>query len=248
MGAPVPDPTPQALAESQAEEDSRVPVKIGKRALDLLSRGPDTVHAARVGEPSLQSPPPVLAPDVVKQGNDVVLAASKGQPIPNAPALNPTAAAESAAIANGTAPPRTGQPATTLTLQDVQEGQGGGSTGNTVTVEVPTANTPAGEGATGAASTPVEPPASTPPANNTAPIIAPVGPTNNQPLPAIEKPAEAPQQINEVPAGQRQAQVQTGATASGKPTKKSKKVPYDKKDESSSKHKKKEGVHKLNPF
>ena len=248
MGAPVPDPTPQALAESQAEEDSRVPVKIGKRALDLLSRGPDTIHAARVGEPSLQSPPPVLAPDVVKQGTDVMVAAEKGQPLPNAPALNPTPTAESAAIANGTAPPRTGQPATTLTLQDVQEGQGGGSAGNTVTVEVPSANTNAGEGATGAASTPTEPPANTAPATTAAPIIAPVGPTNNKPLPAVEKPAEAPQQINEVPSGQRQAQVQTGANASGKPTKKAKKVPYDKKDESSSKHKKKSGIDKLNPF
>ena len=247
MGAPVPDPTPQALAESQAEEDSRVPVHIGKRALDLLSRGPDTVHAARVGEPSLQSPPPVLAPEVIKQSTEVMTAAAKGQPLPNAPALNPAAAAESAAIANGTAPPRTGQPATTLTLQDVQEGQGGGSTGNSVTVEVPSANTAAGEGATGAASTPTESPANTAPAAN-APIIAPFGPTDNKPLPAVEKPAEAQQQINEVPAGQRQAQVQTGANASGKPTKKVKKVPYDKNDESSSKHKKKGGLHKLNPF
>ena len=248
MGAPVPDPTQQALAESQAEEDSRVPVRIGKRALDLLSRGPDTVHAARVGEPSLQSPPPVLAPEVMKQSTDVMLAAQKGQPLPNSPALNPEGnAAEAAAIANGTAPPRTGQPAptTNLTLQDVQEGS---NPGNSVTVEVPSSNTTTGAGATGAATTPAESPANAAPATNAgAPLIAPVGPTNNQPLPAVEKPADAAQQINEVPANQRQAQVQTGANASGKPNKK-KKVPYDKKDESSSKHKKKSGIDKLNPF
>ena len=44
------------------------------------------------------------------------------------------------------------------------------------------------------------------------------------------------------------AQVATGATASGKPNNKKKKAPFDKKDESSSKHKKKTGVDKLNPF
>jgi len=245
MGAPVPDPTQQALAESQAEEDSRVPVRVGKRALDLLSRGPDTVHAARVGEPSLQSPAPVLAPEVMKQSTDVMIAAQKGQPLPNSPALNPEGnAAEAAAIANGTAPPRTGQPTpTNLTLQDVQEGS---NPGNSVTVEVPSANTTTGEGTTGVSTTPA--PANTAPTTTPgAPLIAPVGPANNQPLPAVEKPAEAPQQINEVPANQRQAQVQTGANASGKPTRK-KKVPYDKKDESSNKHKKKTGVDKLNPF
>lgn len=248
MGAPVPDPTPQALAESQAEEDSRVPVRIGKRALDLLSRGPDTVHAARVGEPSVQSPEPVLAPQVIDQSKNVMMAAQIGKPLPNSPALNPAGnAAESAAIANGTAPPRTGQPATTnLTLQDVQEGS---NPSNSVSVEVPSANSTTGEGTTGAATTPAESPANAAPATTPGqPLIAPVGPENNKPLPAIEKPVEAAPQINEVPAGQRQAQVQTGANASGKPSKKKKKVPYDKKDESSSKHKKKEGIDKLNPF
>ncbi len=68
--------------------------------------------------------------------------------------------------------------------------------------------------------------------------------TTNQPLPAVDKPAETPRQVNEVQPG---TQVQTGANASGKPNKK-KKAPYDKKDESSSKHKKKKGLDKLNPF
>ncbi|MGB9029126.1 MAG: outer membrane protein assembly factor BamD, partial [Acidobacteriaceae bacterium] len=67
MGKPVPDPSAQALAESQAEEDSRVSVRLGSRAVQLLGRGPNTVKAARVGEPSLNSPPPVLAPEVVKE-------------------------------------------------------------------------------------------------------------------------------------------------------------------------------------
>ena len=71
-----------------------------------------------------------------------------------------------------------------------------------------------------------------------------MGPTNTRPLPAIDKPAEAPAQINDA-AGN--AQVSTGANAERKPSKK-KKAPYDKKDESSSKHKKKTGLDKLNPL
>ena len=75
-------------------------------------------------------------------------------------------------------------------------------------------------------------------------MVKAVGPANNQPLPAVDKPAEAPNQINDVKSGG--AQVNTGATTSGK--NKSKKAPYDSKDESSSKHKKKKGLAKVNPF
>jgi outer membrane protein assembly factor BamD len=248
MGVPVPEPSTQALAESQAEEDSRVPVKIGKRALDLLSRGPDTVHAARVGEPSENSPTPIVAPDVVKQSQTVYTAALKGEPLPNGP-MPGQAPATNEAIANGTAPPTTDQPATPLTFQNVQEG--GGSTGNQVTVQVEAPSSSGGEanGTTGGTEAPAANAATsgegTQPAA-AAPLVAPVGPTNDKPLPAVDKPAEAPQQINEVQGGS-QAQVQTGATTNGKQEKK-KKAPYDKKDESSSKHKKKTGLDKLNPF
>jgi outer membrane protein assembly factor BamD len=75
-----------------------------------------------------------------------------------------------------------------------------------------------------------------------APVVPGVAPAENKPLPAIDKPAEAPMQINDVKGA---AQVNTGTTASDK---KSKKAPYNSSDESSSKHKKKKGLAKLNPF
>ncbi|HTW49924.1 MAG TPA: outer membrane protein assembly factor BamD [Acidobacteriaceae bacterium] len=247
MGVPVPEPSTQALAESQAEEDSRVPVKIGKRALDLLSRGPDTVHAARVGEPSETSPTPIVAPDVVKQGQAVYTAALKGEPMPNGLPVPGQPAAVNEAIANGTAPPTTEQPATPLTFQNVPEGTG--TSGNSVSVQVEAPSNTGGEanGTTGAAAPPANAAGSGEPAQPAAaPLVAPVGPTGNKPLPAIDRPAEAPQQINDAQGGG-QAQVTTGATTGGKANKK-KKAPYDKKDESSSKHKKKTGLDKLNPF
>jgi outer membrane protein assembly factor BamD len=68
-------------------------------------------------------------------------------------------------------------------------------------------------------------------------------------LPPIEKPAEAAAQTNDVPHA---AQVQTGTdagatTANGK-KKKTPAPKFDSSDESSSKHKKKKGLDKLNPF
>jgi outer membrane protein assembly factor BamD len=269
MGRTVPDPSAQALAESQAEEDSRVNVHFGARAIQLLGRGPDTVKAARVGEPPLNSPPPVLAPAVVKESTTAWAQAITGKPVTGVAGQAPTTA--NAAIDNGTAPPTSEHPAAPGTFEEVPDATG--TPGSTVTVQVPSdsgspsASAPASGGtpatevpgeapAAGAASSPAN--AAAPAAggtgapaaevhSNSEPLVKSVGPANNAPLPAVDKPAEAPQQVNQVPAGT-PAQVQTGANASGKPSNKKKKAPYDKKDESSSKHKKKEGIDKLNPF
>jgi outer membrane protein assembly factor BamD len=77
-------------------------------------------------------------------------------------------------------------------------------------------------------------------------LAAPVGPNVAPTLPPIDKPAAAADQINDVKAGA-PAQVATGTT-SGKPKKKNPKPAYDSKDESSSKHKPKKGIDKINPL
>ena len=67
-------------------------------------------------------------------------------------------------------------------------------------------------------------------------------------MPAIEKPADAPPQTNDV---HNAAQVQTGTDTGTAANGKKKKTPapkFDSCDESSSKHKKKKGLDKLNPF
>jgi outer membrane protein assembly factor BamD len=277
MGKPIPDPSAQALAESQAEEDSRVNVKLGSRTLQLLGRGPNTVKAARVGEPSLNSPPPVVAPAVVAESATSWKQAVTGQPVTGvegtATASTTFTSGGSGAAANARIEDGSEHPTQKATFEEVPDASG--TPGSTVTVPVtqvpsdnapaagvPTNGTPAesvapaaGEPVVGAtpaaapAGTPAEgaAPAAVPLHSNAEPLVAPTGPANNQPLPAVDKPAEAPQQVNQVPAGNT-AQVATGANASGKPTNKKKKAPYDKKDESSSKHKKKSGLDKLNPF
>jgi outer membrane protein assembly factor BamD len=72
--------------------------------------------------------------------------------------------------------------------------------------------------------------------------IKPVGPTNTAALPPIEKAAPAPDTINDVIPGSQPA-AQTASANGKKP-----KPALDKKDESSSKHKPKKGLAKLNPF
>ncbi len=132
------------------------------------------------------------------------------------------------------------------------------------------ATPPAGDNAAPPASDNATPAASdnaTPPAGEAAPTSAapgaaatpesanpdrvyglsqPVGATKAAPLPPTGKPAEAPDPINDVKSGE-QVQVSTG-TSSGKQGKKAKKPAYNHKNESSSKHHKKKGVNKLNPF
>jgi len=73
--------------------------------------------------------------------------------------------------------------------------------------------------------------------------IGPVGPANaTAPLPPIEKAPAAPDALNDVIPGSQPA-AQTAAPGAKAP-----KPAFDKSDESSSKHKKKKGLAKLNPF
>jgi outer membrane protein assembly factor BamD len=239
LGRPVPEPTSQELAESQAEEESRVPVKLTQRAVLMFSGRPSTVEAAHVGDPTMKDPPPTYATQISKQtlaSYNVAMGRTTGTP----------AQAPSAAIENGTAPPRSDQPAPAPRLENVPES--GGGTGVGAEIITPSSN---GSGGAGAA-----PPAANPPAAVGAPAPAAgtpatavpdngglkaVGPADATALPAVDKPADAPSQVNDVKSAP--ATVTTGTTSAA-----ADKSKYDASKESSSKHKKKKGLDKLNPF
>ncbi len=70
-----------------------------------------------------------------------------------------------------------------------------------------------------------------------------VGPENATPLPPVEKAGDAPDAVNDIKPGT-QAAAQVGDPNS----KKKVKPEFDNDVESSSKHKKKKGLKKLNPF
>jgi len=241
LGRPVPEPTPQELAESQAEEESRVPVKLTQRAVLLFSGRPSTVAAAHVGDATMKDPPPTYATQVSKQ-----TLASYNVAIGKAPET--PVQAPSAAIENGTAPPRSDQPAPAPRLENVPDS---GGTGVGAEIVQPSSN--------GSGGTEVAPPATAnpptavgspaPAAGSGAPATAvpdngglkAVGPANATALPAVDKPADAPSQVNDVKSAP--ATVTTGTTSAA-----ADKSKYDAGKESSSKHKKKKGLDKLNPF
>ncbi|MGC2400333.1 MAG: outer membrane protein assembly factor BamD [Acidobacteriaceae bacterium] len=290
LNRPVPEPSKQELADSEAEEQSRTGIAFKDRVLLLVKRGPTTVNAARVGDPSLTDPPPVTAPAVHKRDTELFKAALDNKPLPTAGG----AGAASTAVASGAGQAPASEPAAggSLQLENVPSADGNAPAGGGPAIGaqiVGTGQDNGGQTAPAESRPPTssdQAPASTSPASGgqapaagdqpsgvpVGPQVTPegaaaaaaaagvsgaqnlggvgtVGPTNNQPLPPIERPADAPAQTNDVPHA---AQVQTGTDAGATDnTGKKKKTPapkFDQSTESSSKHKKKKGLDKLNPF
>jgi outer membrane protein assembly factor BamD len=195
--------------------------------------------AARDGEPPLSDPKPTIAPDVYRK----VIADFNSALNPHAastPAVASTApAAESAAPAETAAPPTAA--AAPLQLQEVPAADASSATGSAVMTNVPAASShPAGAAGNSMGVEIVTPSTATPVPDNGG--LKAVGPPDAKAVPAIEKAAGAPDQVNDIPAGSQPAA--QAARADGKKTK----PEFDKADESSSKHKKKKGLAKLNPF
>ncbi|HEY0785080.1 MAG TPA: outer membrane protein assembly factor BamD [Acidobacteriaceae bacterium] len=267
LGRSVPEPTPEQMAESEAQEGSRVPVRIKDRFSLLIKHGPSTVESARVGEPTLSDPAPTLAPTVASETVANFNLALRGQPIP---AVGSTVAAGGAPAQPGGAAAGSTQPGG-ITMGDVNEAGAAPASAapgsNAIGVEIINPGTaPATAPAAGAAdpgSLTATPPTGSAvgaspqpaPADATAPaanpmrvygLAAPVGPTVAPVLPPVDRPAAAADQVNDVKSGG-PAQVATGTTAA-KPGKKNPKPAYNSGQESSSKHKRKKGLEKVNPL
>ena len=224
MNRAVPEPTAAAVAENKAEEDSRQAVHFTDTVLGLIKRGPTTVEAVRVGEPSLQDPSRTLAPQITKE-NIALFNAATGRPADADNTAKPTGANE---------PPRSDRPSEA----PVQTGNGEG-TGVGVTV-VGAPNSGAAPVATSNNIDPTTIGSGTANANDPNALVKPVAPETTA-IPAAQAPATAPEQINDIKPGEQQP---APTTADGK----QKKPKADLNDESSSKKKKKKGLSKLNPF
>src|SRR5580658_9554126 len=164
LNRPVPEPTKEELADSEAEEQSRTGITFKDRALLLVKRGPVTVNAARIGEPTMTDVPQVTAPDVHKQDTALFTAALTNKPLPS------VAVTKSApAVASGDAAAPAADGGSALTLENVPAADNGGGA-------------PAGGGPQVGASIvqPGEAPATTPattgPPTSTPPAGTPVGP------------------------------------------------------------------------
>jgi outer membrane protein assembly factor BamD len=248
MNVPIPTPTPEQIAASVALENSRRQYRLQDRATLLVMHKPDVVLAARDGDPTLADPSPTLAPHVVNKitadFNDALNpnAAKAPEPAANGAATATDGAAATPSTASTAAPP-----AAPLQFQDVPAaGTAGAPTGSSAVTSQP-GNTPVPAASGNSMGVEILTPGATvgttaKPADENGGLKA-VGPVNATPLPAAEKPAEAPNAVNDI-ASKPQPAAQT-PNANGK---KNPKPGFDKSDESSSKHKKKKGLSKLNPF
>ena len=247
IGRPIPEPTPEQIAASQALENSREAYDLAKRAKVLVFRTADVVQAARVGDPPMADPKATLAPNVVKNINTSFQAALKG----SAPA---TVASTTSTTTEAPAPTDTAVAPAVPTATALSDIPAADAPANATTGVTPSAftNTPqgiapvTGNGTDRATGVTIITPGATA-VRNDGNGFNTVGPANNTALPPVEKADAAPDAVNDVqgvktPAGQQAPTPGTNGKVHNP------KADYDKGDESSSKHKKKKGLNKINPL
>ncbi len=240
MNLPIPNPTPEQAAASVALENSRRQYRLQDRAKLMILRRPDVVMAARDGEPPLTDPKPTLAPNVFhKVETDFKSAVNPAAAAAPGATKTAPATADAGTAAPAEAPAAAPAP---LQLQEVPAADAGAGSGAAVMTNVPAGTNTTTSGASNSMGVEIVTPSATAkPADANGGLKA-VGPTGQEAPPPIEKPAGAPDQVNDVPAGSQPAA--QAPRADGKKTK----PEFDKGDESSSKHKKKKGLGKINPF
>ena len=259
MNLPIPTPTKEEEALSEELESSRAQYNLQKRIELLFLREPDTVTAARMGMPTLSDPTPTTAPVVMKE----LMADYRDAFDPNPGAKQPLAAAATPATGGDSetsaapAPPAAAAPPT---LEDVPSDGSATSVDKTVTVVEP-GSTPASSGSGTGLGAEVITPGSEPPATGTGASDRPAATGAQDPnyglpmpkaartaLPPVEAAPAAPDQVNEAEGHATAPGAPPPAPTTNGKKKKTKAPKEDKNDESSSKHKPKKGLDKLNPF
>ena len=172
MNRPVPEPSQEAVAQNEAEEQSRQPMRFTDKTLGMIKHGPQVVEAAHVGEPTMESPKRTGAPDITKENQAIFVAAyTAGMPAATTPTPKPTGANE---------PPRSDQPQAPLQFENAPTGEGGGNSIGVSIVSAPNAAPKAEE----------DPNA----------VVKAVGTTTTA-LPTAEAPAAPPEQVNDIKSG-----------------------------------------------
>ncbi len=237
MNLPIPEPTRDQIAASNALESSRSSYNIANMMRLLILHTPDTVLAAGVGDPTLTDPKQTVAPTIIKRvGTDYAKAFA---PTPPSPAPGVVAAPEATTTTTTAAAPATTTPSAPLSFKDVGTEDGAPSGANLSAAPV----TPGSGVNSGSVGVEIVQPRS---GATAAPAAVDnglnrVGPPNATALPAIESAAPAPDRPNEISGATPAAQVVPAGSKAPKPA-------FDKSDESSSKHKKKKGIKKLDPL
>jgi outer membrane protein assembly factor BamD len=221
MKAPVPKPTPEAIAQSQAEEDSRLDTTRFHSLINNFRKHPDVNKAAKTGEPSLEEEEIASAPAVVQQMQtqmkDAAVTDSGTQKI----------GVEGVKAGTGTPGASQAPPSS----QPASEPGSGSAT--------PTSSQPASQPGPGAATPPTTPSNELPTINNTAPA-ATSSQTARQPGATASTP---PARVNEIGSGS-----EASASSTDKNAQNAKQQDSKDQSDSSSKKKKKKGLRKIVPF
>jgi outer membrane protein assembly factor BamD len=219
MKAPVPTPTPEALAQNQAEEDSRKDVTRFHALVGNFRKHPDLSKAAKTGEPTMEEEEIASAPAVIQEMQAQLKEAS-GQPASTpaqaaaAPAQGGTEKVGLESVRVGTGAPPASQPPPSS--QPTQPATGTTSAPATQPHTQPSAAATSSSSSGGAAATPQS------------------GSSTTQTPPA---------RVNEIGNGSE------GSTPSAdNKTNPNQQQDQNSKDDSSSKKKKKKGIRKLIPF
>jgi outer membrane protein assembly factor BamD len=222
---PVPKPTKAAVAQNKAEEDSRRETSTLSKVVRNFEKHPSVADAARVGEPTLVDPTPMSASDVVREAARSALGGGGSSGSDSHSATVET-------IGNG--PPAANQPAPRSDAPQADTSGAGGTP--------PAADS--GSGAGPSDSNELKPNAAADDANELKPnVSADAGPS-----------VPPPQQVNQIQAGSSQAAGGTGQAAANDGKSGDSATSADSQDTpaadeaSSSKHKKKKGIHKIIPF
>jgi outer membrane protein assembly factor BamD len=238
---PIPKATPAAIAQNKKEEESRAELGMVGRFMDNLKRGPNTsvAQATLVGDPTMIDPKPTNAPDLIREAGNVGAQKTQGKDTLAVESVKGGAPPPNQPIPRSDAPPATAATDNTNNtgisdLQPIADPAGGGA--------APAAGSSAP--ATGAA-----------PASGGSNVAAPAVPsTGAQPTPqqaqsspvdstaASDAAATPPAQVNEA------AQPNTGESSSNANTAAANTEQAQNQDVSTSKAKKKKGLHKLVPF
>jgi outer membrane protein assembly factor BamD len=70
---PIPTPTPEAIAQNKAEQESREKLGMWSKAMLNFHRRPEMASAAGVGEPTLVDPKQTDAPSMMKHVNEMIM-------------------------------------------------------------------------------------------------------------------------------------------------------------------------------
>jgi outer membrane protein assembly factor BamD len=220
---PVPTPTPEAIAQNKAEEESREHTGMWGRGMLTFHKRPDMAETARVGEPTLVEPKQTSAPEIVRHAGDVLTGKSEQK-------------ATVETVGTGAPPPNEAAPRSDSQVDPnaPQQDNGIPSLAPITSGDQPNAQPPAQQQTQPSPMTPAAQPPAAP--GQPASTVQESAPAQSPVAQAGSTPAPVPNQVNEVKSDGDQASSSTGST------------PDDSKLQSSSKKKKKKGLGKLNPF